>query len=117
MADICRHRSVNLAPLAGRGRREAPGERLSGLSSCIGVFCTRLASFCVESDEELAGQGDANDHFLFAGLEQPVAELAKAVIVAGGSGRDEEEDRADAGAATAGGSLTLSLAAVIGDRG
>jgi hypothetical protein len=32
-------------------------------------------------------------------------------------GRDEEEDRADAGAATAGGSLTLSLAAVICDGG
>jgi hypothetical protein len=48
-------------------------------------------------------------------VEQPIAELAQAVIVAGGNGGDEEEDRADAGAATAGGSLTLSLAAVICD--
>src|SRR5450432_1898453 len=87
----CALRAVlfSLAPfLRGEGR----GERLSGLSSCIGVFGTRFASFCVESDEELAGQGNANDHFLFAGLEQPVAKLAEAAIVAGGNGRDEEED-------------------------
>src|ERR1700722_4517287 len=93
------------------------GERLSGLSSCIGILGPRFASFCVESDEELAGECNANDHFFFTGLEQPIAELAQAVIVAGGNGGDEEEDRADAGAATAGGSLTLSLAAVICDGG
>ena len=78
---------------------------------------TRIASFCVEADEKLAGEGDADDHFFFAGGEQPVAEVGEAVIVAGGDVGDEEEDRADAGAAAADGSLALSLAAVVGDRG
>ena len=87
------------------------------MSSCIGVFGTRIASFCVESDEELASQGNANDHFLFAGLEQPVAELSEAFVVSRGNDRDEEEDGTHASAAAAGGALSLPLATVIGDRG
>src|SRR5262245_281896 len=107
----------HLSPRCGeRSHRVSDaGERLSGLSSCIVIFGSRVASFCVESDEELAGQGNANDHFLLAGLEHPVAELSEAFVVSRGDGRDKEEDRTHAGAAAAGGALALSLAAVIGD--
>src|ERR1700746_3760876 len=95
----------------------APGERLSGLSSCIGVLGTRITCFGVEADQKLACERDANDHFFLSGGDQPGAEVGKAFVVAGGSGGDKEQDRTDAGAAAAGGSLTLSLATVIGDRG
>src|SRR5919197_5290619 len=98
-------------------RRCVSGERLSGLSSCISILSSRVACFCVEPDEEFAGQSNADDHFLFAGLEQSVSELSEAFVVSGSDGRDQEEDRTNAGAAAAGGSLALPLATVIGDRG
>src|SRR3954451_16098324 len=108
-----------LAPLAGRGRRalRAAGERLSGLSSCIGVLGTRVACFCVEADEEFSGERDTNDHFFLSGCEQPVTEVSQAFVVASSGGGDQEQDRADTGAAAADRPLASSLATVIGDWG
>ena len=83
----------NLSPLfAGRGRREAPGERLSEESSCIGVCGTRIACFCVKADEQLARQGNADDHFFFSSGNQPGAELAEAFVVTRGSSGNQEQD-------------------------
>ena len=45
---------------------EGWGERLSKESSCIGVMDTRIACFCVEADEQFAGQRDTDHHFFFA---------------------------------------------------
>lgn len=93
------------------------GERLSLLSSCIGVSGSRVACFGIEADQELAGEHDTNDHFLLAGFEQSVAEFSKAFVVAGGGSGNEEKDRADAGAAAAGVTLAFALATVVGERG
>src|SRR5258708_25949534 len=96
---------------------EGWGERLSEESSCIGVLGTRIACFCVESDEQFVGQGDPDDHFGFSGGEQSVAEGGKGLVVFSGDGGDQEEDRADAGATTADRSLALPFTTVVGERG
>src|SRR6185437_16082546 len=93
------------------------GERLSGLSSWIGVSGTRIACFGVEADQELTGERNANDHFFLSSGDQPGAEVGEAFVVTRDGGCYEEEDRTDAGTAAAGGSFTLSLATVICDRG
>src|ERR1700751_1511861 len=100
-----RHAPLTLSP-CGRGWRGLskakfePGERLSGLSSCIGEGGTRVACFCVEANEKLAGQRDADDHFFLSGGDQSVAEAAEAFVVAGGDGCDQEHDGTDAGPTT-----------------
>ena len=58
------------------------GERLSGLSSGQRKLATYVASFCVETDEEFAGQGDADDLFGFASVPQPLVERAEVRVVA-----------------------------------
>src|SRR6202165_1849878 len=83
-----RRRSAPPLPLAGEGwgggslgvrtRGESPhpprvarhpppqaGERLSEVSSCIGVLGTRIACFCVEADEQFVGESDPDDPFFF----------------------------------------------------
>src|SRR5882672_8890174 len=109
-------------PLRGRvterrRSRARSGERLSEESSCIGVLGTRIACFCVEADEQLVGQGDPDDHFGFSCGEQSVAESGKGVVVFGGDGCDQEEDRTDSGTAAADRSLAMPLTTVIGERG
>src|SRR5215207_10063679 len=93
------------SPFSPCGRRwpsEARSdERLSVVSSCISELISRVACFCVEDDEEFSGERDADDHFGFAGLLQPVVEGLEMRVVAGGEAGDEEEDGARAGAAAA----------------
>src|SRR5580700_4790249 len=96
-------------------RQSAAGERLSGLSSCIGEGDTRVACFSVEANEKLAGQRDADDHFLLPGGKQSVAEAAEVLVVACGNGCDQEHDGTDAGPPTADRPLASSRATVIGD--
>src|SRR5436309_3421517 len=79
--------------LAGRGRREAPGERLSEESSCIGVLGTRFACFCVEADQQFVGESDPDGHFVFSRGQQPVTEGCKGLVVFGGGSGDQEQDR------------------------
>src|SRR6202035_4191710 len=110
-------RTVFRAPSPRSSRGEGWGERLSEVSSCIGVLCTRIACFCVEADEQFVGESDSDDHFFFSSGEQSVAELCKGLVVFGGDSGDQEQDRTDAGAAAADGPLALALTAVIGERG
>src|SRR5690349_13691358 len=87
-----------LAP-AGRGRGPAggwEGERLSGLSSCIGEISARIASFGVEDDEQLSGEGDADDLQWFSGLAELGAEGGEDRLVAADEFGDDEEDLARA---------------------
>jgi hypothetical protein len=62
------------------------GERLSGLSSCIGESGTRIACFGIEADQKLAGKSDAKDHFFLSGSDQPGTEVGKAFVIARGGG-------------------------------
>src|SRR6202035_5592328 len=80
------------SPASGR-------ERLSEVSSCIGVLGTRIACFCVEADEQFVGESNPDDHFFFSSGEQSVAELCKGLVVFGGDSGDQEQDRTDACAA------------------
>ena len=75
-----------------RVRGEGRGERLSEVSSCICEFCSRIARFGVEADEKFVGQGDADHHFLFAGLGQSPIQIGEFVIEASGDVRDEEQN-------------------------
>src|SRR5207302_964907 len=98
------------SPLVGEGgasRSEATGERLSEESSCIGIGGTRIACFCVETDEQLVGQGDADDHFGFSCGEQSVAEICQGLVVVGCDPGDQEKDGTDTGATAADRSLAL----------
>src|ERR1700730_14369612 len=97
--------TVFRAPSPRSSRGEGWGERLSEVSSCIGVLCTRIACFCVEADEQFVGERDSDDHFFFSSGEQSVAELCKGLVVFGGDSGDQEQDRTDAGAAAADGPL------------
>src|ERR1700682_602273 len=101
----------------GRGRRAAPGERLSEKSSCIGVCGTRIACFCVEPDEQFARERDADHHFFFSFGAQSVAGRAEALVEARGGSGNEEQDRTNAGTSAANRPLAPSLATVVSDRG
>src|SRR5258707_7283072 len=113
--------SLHLAPLAGTGRNSRiariSGERLSGESSCIGVLGSRIACFGVEADEQFARERNSDDHFFLSGGNQSGAELPEALVVAGGNGGDEEQDRTHAGTSATNRSLAFSLATIVGDRG
>src|ERR1700736_1840965 len=93
--------------MGGRGRRAAPGERLSEKSSCIGVLGTRIACFCVKADQQFVGQSNADGHFVFSCGEQSVTERAEALVIARGNSGDEEQDRANARASAANRPLAL----------
>src|SRR5581483_10610110 len=97
--------------------REDWGERLSCLSSCIGELGTRIACFCIEANEQFAGERDADDHFFLSGGAQAVAEVTEAVIIARGNVSDEEQDRAHGAASAADRALALSLTTVVSDWG
>ena len=79
------------------------------MSSCICEFVARIACFCVEDDEELSGERDADDHFGLPGLLQPVVEGVEMRVVLGGYAGDEEEDGARSGASAAHRSVALRL--------
>src|SRR5581483_7302856 len=96
---------------------EGWGERLSCLSSCIGESGTRIACFCIEANEQFAGERDADDHFFLSGGAQAVAEVTEAVIIARGNVSDEEQDRAHGAASAADRALALSLTTVVSDWG
>jgi len=70
----------------------AAGERLSGLSSCKGIFFSRLACFCVEADEEFACQRDPRHHLGLAGIDQLAMEVRQAFVEAAGDTCDQEQD-------------------------
>src|SRR3954452_12842640 len=93
------------------------GERLSGLSSCESIAFSRFACFCVEADKQLSGERDAHDHLGFSGRCELAVEGGKAFVEAADDVCDQEQDRADPGAAAPDVSLAGSGAAVIGERG
>src|SRR5690242_1734436 len=103
------------SPLAGRRCRQAD-ERLSEVSSCICELDARIACFCIEDDEQFAGERDADDHLFLAGLLQPLMEGSEVRIVPGDDAGNEEEDDARSCAATAHRSAASALAAVVGQR-
>ena len=107
-------------PFFARGRRwprEARSdERLSGLSSCRGHFQSRFACFCVEPDEEFMGEGDANDLFRLAGVQQPTVESFEILIEPPDDLGDHEQDGSHAAAAGPYGALAGRLAAVARQR-
>ncbi len=73
------------------------GERLSEVSSCISELLARIACFGVEPDEEFAGDGDADNHFGFAGLEEFFAECCEGRIETPDTMTDDKHGRADIG--------------------
>jgi hypothetical protein len=87
------------------------------LSSCGGELVSRVACFCVEDDEEFAGEGDADDHFGLSGGLQPVLEGGEVRVVLGDDAGDDEEDAAGSGTAAADRAAAAALAAVVGEGG
>src|SRR6266536_3775490 len=92
------------------------GERLSGVSSCICILCSRIACFGIEADEELMSKSNSNDHFWFSGCHQPTMEVGKAGIIAPGYVGDEEEYGAYPAASAADRAFAVLLATVVGQR-
>src|SRR6478609_7289731 len=101
-----------LLPLWEKVSPKATDERLSEVSSCICEFVTRVACFCIENDEQLAGERNADDHFLLSGSLQPLLESCQMRIIFG----NEKEDAARPCPTAAHWSSTAALATVIGDR-
>ena len=79
----------------------ALGERLSEVSSCIGKLDARIACFGIEDDEQLASEGDADDHFLLAGSLQSLMEGSEMRVVSGNESGNHKEDRTRPGATAA----------------
>src|SRR6266436_8765597 len=92
-----RPKPASASPSPRPSRGEGWGERLSGESSCIGVLGSRIACFGIEADEQFASERNSDDHFFLSGGHQSGAELAEALVVAGGDGGDQEQDRTHAG--------------------
>src|SRR5438034_2486975 len=92
------------------------GERLSGVSSCICILCSRIACFGIEADEELMSKSNSNDHFWFSGCHQPTMEVGKAGVIAPSDVGDEEEYGAHPAASAADRAFAVLLATVVGPR-
>src|SRR5258707_596384 len=92
------------------------GERLSVLSSGTCNLVSSVACFCVEPDQELVGEGDADDLLGFSRLAQPFVEGGEVGVVSADEIGDDEEDRADAVASAADGPFAEGLAAVASQR-
>src|SRR5260221_7566702 len=109
------------SPLPLRERRgpiaqQWGGERLSVLSSGTCNLVSSVACFCVEPDQELVGEGDADDLLGFSRLAQPFVEGGEVGVVSADEIGDDEEDRADAVASAADGPFAEGLAAVASQR-
>ena len=66
-----------------------------------------VSSFGIKSDQQLMGQGDADNFFRFAGLRQACLEGGEVGVIAADAGCNDVEDVTDAMASSV--NLALSL--------